>query len=206
MANVLELTLFDGAGAGQSRGILPLENLHSGLLVAGEDQTALLIEPWSVEVQLANDFGLVVEVGIVTVEPILTAMGFQVGFGQDAADGAAAHVAVVGIAEDLEGQVVESPGRVGLLMILSFAAGERDDVKSFVGGKIAVAGRSGERLGGRSGREQHSVLATDPRCGDRSRGYRPPVGWSAARVARQSGRSDTATPTLAAWNAREPGR
>jgi len=50
VADVLELTLFEGAGPGQSRGILPLEDLHPGLLVARQDQTALFVKAWGIEV------------------------------------------------------------------------------------------------------------------------------------------------------------
>ena len=168
VANVLELALFDVTGAGGPRRVFALEDLHPGLLVAGKDQTALLVKAWGVEVQLANGFGLGVEVGIVTVEPVDAAMGFEIGLRQDAFDGAAAHVAVMGIAEDLEGEVVETPGGVGLLMVFGLATGECNDVESLGGGKISAVDRSVERLGGRSGRGQHSVLATDPRCGGRS--------------------------------------
>ena len=99
------------------------------------------------DVQLADVLSLGVEVGIVAVEPIVTAVGFPIGFGQDASDGAAAHVAVVGITQDLEGEVVEAPGRVGLLMIFGLATGERNDVQAFVGGKNSGGDRSGVRLG-----------------------------------------------------------
>ena len=114
MTDILELTLFDEAGSGQSRGILPLEDLHPGLFVAGKYHPALFVKTQGIAVQLANVFGLGVEVGVVTVEPIDAAMGFQVGLGQDAFNGAATHVAVVGIVEDLEGEVIETPGGVGL--------------------------------------------------------------------------------------------
>jgi hypothetical protein len=49
VADVLELTLLDGAGPGQPRGILPLEDLDPGLLVAGQDQAALLVEARGIE-------------------------------------------------------------------------------------------------------------------------------------------------------------
>jgi hypothetical protein len=36
-------------------------------------------------------------------------VGLEVGVGQDALDGAAAHVPVVGVVEDVEGEVVQRP-------------------------------------------------------------------------------------------------
>jgi hypothetical protein len=206
VADVFELTLFDKAGPSQTRGILALEDLHPGLLVAGEHQTTLVVEAWGVAVQLADGLGLGIEVGVVAVEPVLAAMGFEIGLAQDAADGAAAHVAVVGIAKDVEGEVIETPGGVGLLVVFGLATGECDDVKPFVGGKISGVVRSVVRLGGRSGRVRRSVHATDRRYGDRSRGHRRFAGWSVARVARQPGRSDNAERAIAAWSARGPER
>jgi hypothetical protein len=81
-------------------------------------------------------------------EPIDAAVWFQVGSGQDAADGAAAHVAVVGRAEDLEGEVVEGPRRIGLLVFFGLAAGQVDDVHAFSGGKTSGAGHGNRRVKG----------------------------------------------------------
>lgn len=205
VAGGLELSLFDGAGPGQSCGVLPLEDLHPGLLIAGQNQAALLVKTRGIEVQLADGFGLGVEVGVVTVEPVLAAVGFVIGFAQDAADGAATHVAVVCITQDIKGDVVKTPGRVGLLVIVGLATGEYDDVESFLGGKISGGDRSVERLGDRSTRGRHRVPATDPQCGGRSRGRQQPVGWWVARVVRPSGRSDNETPSPVAWIGRGRG-
>src|SRR5262249_7149739 len=51
VADVLELPLLGMAGSGQSRGMLTLQNLHAGLLVAANHQTSLLVQTRSVQVQ-----------------------------------------------------------------------------------------------------------------------------------------------------------
>lgn len=152
VTDVLELPLLEVAGSGGSRGILPLEDLHAGLLVAGKDQPTLLVETRGIEVQLADILGLGIEVGIVTVEPILAAMGFQIGIGEYALDGATAHVTMMSVSQNLEGQIVERPGGVGLLMFFGLATGQIDDMQAFGGGKSSGGGRSGKRLGDQRGR------------------------------------------------------
>ena len=152
VTDILELPLLEVAGSGGSRGILPLEDLHPRLLVAGKDQPTLLVETWSIEVQLADILGFGIEVRIVTVEPILAAMGFQIGIGQNTLDGAAAHLPMMNVSQNLEGQIVERPGGVGLLMFFGLATGQIDDLQTFGGGKSSGVGRSGERLGDQRGR------------------------------------------------------
>src|SRR5271156_739059 len=78
VADVLELTLLNGAGAGRPGGVLPLKDLHPRLLVTGQYQAALLVETRGVEVQLANGLRLGVEIGVVAVEPVLATMGLEI--------------------------------------------------------------------------------------------------------------------------------
>lgn len=103
VADVLELTFFEVTGFGGSSGILALQDLHSRLLITGENEAAFLVGTRRGEVELADVLGLGIKLRIVAVEPVDTAMRFQISLGQDAADGAAAHVAMVGVAENLEG-------------------------------------------------------------------------------------------------------
>ena len=79
-------------------------------------------------------------------------MGFEIGLGQDTVDRAPAHVAVTGLLENLESEIVQGPGSVGLLMLFGLTTGQRDDVQTFGGGKSSGGDRSEERLGGRPGR------------------------------------------------------
>jgi hypothetical protein len=103
VADVLELTLFEVTGLGGPSGILALQDLHSRLLITGENEAAFVVGTRRGEVELADVLGLGIKLRIVAVEPVDTAMRFQISLGQDAADGAAAHVAMVGVAENLEG-------------------------------------------------------------------------------------------------------
>lgn len=93
-------------------------------------------------------------------------MRFQIGFGQDTSNGTAAHVAVMGVAENLKRQIIESPGGIGLLVIGRLATGQCDDSQLFHGGKSGGVFRSEEHLGDRPNPVSRSVPATDPQCGD----------------------------------------
>ncbi len=64
----------------------PSEGLHTGLLIAAQDPSALLVEAWGVEVQRADVLRLGVEVWIVTVQPVDTLVRLQVDLIQDTPD------------------------------------------------------------------------------------------------------------------------
>jgi hypothetical protein len=100
-----------------------------------------------IEIQPADIVRLAIEIGIVAVEPILTAMRIQIGFGQDTSNGTAAHVAVMGFAENLKRQIIESSVGIGLLLIGRLATGQCDDSQPFLWGKSCGVGRSEEHLG-----------------------------------------------------------
>ena len=129
-----------------------LEDLHAGFFVRADDQLALLIQDGSLDVQLADVLSLDVEIGIVAVEPIDTAMGFDVGRIQDAPDGGARH-RFVGVAVDQLGrEIVEAPLTGDAIMRAGFAGGQRDDFQLFVGGKSSVADPNAEHLADQRGR------------------------------------------------------
>ena len=79
VADVFVFAFFGFARFDQDRGMFSLEDLHAGFFVGADDQLAMLIQDGSLEIQLADVLGLGVEVGIVAVEPIDAAMGFEVG-------------------------------------------------------------------------------------------------------------------------------
>lgn len=77
--------------------------MNSRFLIAGKNEAAFLVGTRCGEVELADVLGLGIKRRIVAVEPGDTAMRLQIGLGQDTTDGAAAHVAVVGVTENFEG-------------------------------------------------------------------------------------------------------
>ena len=112
-------------------------------------------------VQLADVLSLGVEIGIVTVEPIDTAMGFEVGRIQDTPDGGARH-RFVGMAVDQLGRkIVEAPLTGDAIMLAGLAGGQRDDFQLFVGGKSSAADRNAEHLAGQRDRAEENVCAKE---------------------------------------------
>jgi hypothetical protein len=159
--DVFVFASFGFARFDQDRGMFSLEDLHAGFFVGTDDQLAMLIQDGSLDIQLADVLGLGVEVGIVAVEPIDAAMGFDVGGIQDTPDGGARH-RFVGVAVDqLGGEVVEAPLTGDAIMLAGFAGGQRDDFQLFVGGKSPVADRSVEHLVGQRDRAEETVCAKE---------------------------------------------
>lgn len=146
MPDVLGFAFFKVSRESGSGGILPFEDLPPGLLITRQDQTSLFVQTRRVEVQLANVLGFGVELGIMTIEPITAEMRFEIGLGQNPLDGAATHVAVMGIPENLVSEVVESPSGVRLLMFFGLATGQIEHVQSCGGGKSSGGGRSAGHL------------------------------------------------------------
>ena len=146
--------------------MLSLEDLHAGLFVGANDQLAVLIQNGSLDVQLANVMSFGVEVGIVAVEPVDAAMGFEVGLVQDTPDRGARH-RFGGVSVDQDGgEIVEAPLTGDAIMLGCFAGRQRDDFELFVGGKSSAADRNAEHLEGQRGRVADSGFAKERRCCD----------------------------------------
>src|ERR1700722_1372371 len=204
IADVLELTLGRLAGQGRQGGVLPPEDLHPRLFIAAEHQSALLVEAWGVEVQLANVFGFGVEAGVMTVEPVNTLMGLEVGLRQDALDGATVHGPMVGLVYDGKGQFIQGPRSIRRLVVLRLAAGQREDVQLFVGGKSSGAYRGGGHLA-----VLVSLWRQNVRANGRSYGGCSPVrqrcsGSRGCRPRRRARQCDTEKRGLAEWSGRAP--
>jgi hypothetical protein len=184
----------------QNRGMLALEDLHAGFFVGANDQLALLVQAGRLDIQLADVLSFAVKVGIVTVEPVDTAMRFQVGFVQDTPDRGAMH-GVFGVAIDQDSrEVVEAPLTGNAIMLAGFAGGQRDDFQLFVGGKSSGADRSGEHLEDQQVRAEDSGFAKGPRCCDCTRTRWQPANWTADPWLPTAKSSGNGRPTLAEWN------
>jgi hypothetical protein len=179
MTDVLVLAFFGFARLDQNGGMLALEDLHAGLLVRADDQFALLIQDGSLDVQLANILSFGVEVGIVTVEPVDTAMRLEVGLVQNTPDGGPMH-RFVGVPVDQDRrEIVEAPLAGDAIMFAGFAGGQRDDFELFVGGKSSVADRNAEHLAGQRDRVGDSVFAKERRYCARNQTRWRPANWMA---------------------------
>jgi len=200
VADVFVLAFFGLAWLGQNRGVFSFEDLHAGFFVGANDHLALLIEDGSLDVQLADVLSLGVEVGIVAVEPIDTAMGFEVGRIQDTPDGGARH-RLVGVAVDQLGrEIVEAPLAGDAIMVAGFAGGQGDDFELFVGGKSSVADRNAEHLAGQRDRAEESVCATERPCCEHSRTRYRPASWTADPWLPIVRSADNERLKLAGWN------
>src|SRR5439155_17425785 len=109
MADVLKFAFLRLAGRNRLRGVLTLENLHAGLLVAADDQPSLLVQAGGIDVQPADGLGLGVEIWVVAVEPVNTLVRLEIGLVEDAPDGGAAHGLLMRVVEDSGRQVAEAP-------------------------------------------------------------------------------------------------
>src|SRR5262249_41017381 len=111
----------------------------------------------------------------------------EVGVGQDALDSAAAQVAVMGVAQDVGGEVIQRPAGGGDAHVGGLGGGQGDKLVTVLRGEKWPAGHcAGGRLG-RRGVGAGSVAATWPRCRRRSRTRWRPAGWWAGRRGRSGG-------------------
>lgn len=134
-SGVFELLFFGFAGEHEFGGRVASEDLHAGFFVAGKNEPSLLAKSGCVEIELANGAGFGDEIFVVAIEPIDALMGFEVGVAKDAMDGAAMDFFGMGFVDDGFGEVIESPARGRAVVIVGFAGGDADDVKSLRGGK-----------------------------------------------------------------------
>ena len=205
VADVLELALLRLAGLGRLRGVLALQDLHAGLLVAAEHQPPLLVQARGLQVQPADGPGLGVEVRVMAVEPVDALVGLDVGFRQDPPEGGPAQGPVVRFVDDGGGQVAEGPAGGGPVVRLGLAGGQVDDGEPVVGGKSPGADRSGGRPAGRRGRRRRSARATGRRCAGRSPAPRRSAGCWGGRGRQRAGGAGSGRPGLAGWSRRERG-
>src|SRR5271157_1167518 len=97
----------------------------------------VLVHHGSLDVQLANLLSLGVEVGVVAVEPVNTPVRFQVGFFKNPPDRRATHGQVMSSPVDQgSGQVIQRPPGGGTILLVGRAAGQRDHIEPYRGGKL----------------------------------------------------------------------
>jgi len=131
--------------------VLAAKNLHAGLLIAADQQAALLVLTQRLEVELANVLSLGIEVGIVAVEPIDALVRLEVRRVENAPDGGAADGLAMGLVDNGQREIIKAPARGWLVMRVRLAGSQGDDVQSFVGGKSSAGDRSVGRLAGQRG-------------------------------------------------------
>jgi hypothetical protein len=71
--------------------VLALQNLHAGLFIAADDHASLFKETQRIEIQGTEVMGFGLKVGVVAVQPIHTAVGFEVCLLQNVPDTGATH-------------------------------------------------------------------------------------------------------------------
>src|SRR6476620_1442585 len=135
VADVFKLLLLRMAGPGWLRGILALQDLHAGLLIAADHQASLLVQTGSIQVQPADGLSLGIEIRVMAVEPVDAFVRLDVCSVEDTPDGGPAHGSVAGLVDDGGRQVIQVPTCSRLVMLLGLAGGQADDGREFVGGK-----------------------------------------------------------------------
>src|SRR6266404_557844 len=200
MANVFLLAFLRFARLRQLRGIFALQNLHAGLFVRADQQTSLLVKTWCVDVQLANLPRLGLEIGVMAVEPIDTAMRFEVGVVQDAPDRRAAHRCGVGLVDNRGSDVIQTPTRSRTVVVSGFTAGYGDDIHLCRGGKSPVADPTAGHLANQRGPVRESGCATGQQYGGRSQLRPRSASWVAGLGRRHARSADNERRGPEEWN------
>ena len=169
ISDVVLLTSLGFAGLSRLSGVGTAQCLHSRLFITANHQSTLLVHQGSLDVQLANLLSLGVEVGVMAVEPVNTPVWFQVGLVKNPPDRRPTHDQVVSSPVDQRGsQVIQRPPRGGTTLLVGRAAGQRDHIEPYRGGKTASVDPTAADLADRSIRSSGSGFATQRRCGDRN--------------------------------------
>ena len=104
--------------------VFALQNLHAGLFIRTNDHPVVSKEAEGVEVQGTDRLRFRLKVRVVAVEPIDTAMGFEVRLFQNAPDTRATHRPEATLLEG-SNQVVKAPARSWAVVRRGFPGGHR---------------------------------------------------------------------------------
>ena len=161
---IVLLTSLGLAGHSRLCGVGTAQCLHSRLFITANHQSTLLVHQRSLDVQLANLLSLGVEVGVVAVEPVNTAVRFQVGLVKNPPDRQPTHGQVMSIPVDQgRGQVIQRPPGGGTILLVGRATGQSDHIEPYRGGKSPRSTRP--RLILQTGQSVHQVAVSPHRDG-----------------------------------------
>lgn len=118
------------------------------------------------EIQLADFSSLLIEVGIMTVEPIDAAVGLEVGLFEDSPNGRTMHRLGMSFIDDIGGDVIEAPARRSDVGIFGKTRRNGDDASAVFRGKNAAAYPVAACLAGQPSRRPNTGSATRPHCAD----------------------------------------
>ena len=122
ISDVILLTSLGLAGHSRLCGVRTTQCLHPRLFITANHQSTLLVHHGSLDVQLANLLSLGVEVGVVAVEPVNTAVRFQVGLVKNPPDRRPTHGQVMSIPVDQGGsEVIQRPTGGGTTLLFGCA-------------------------------------------------------------------------------------
>src|SRR5262249_50246698 len=144
----------------------------------------VLVQSRSIQVEFTEGQRLRLERGILAVQPGAALVRLEVRLGQEALDGAATHVAVMRVLEDLEGEIVEGPVRNGHARVGRLGRDEDKNLVALLRGKKPAGDRSAGGRAAPGGGGGRSGSASGRRCPDHRRVRRRPGGWWACRVGR----------------------
>ena len=142
ISDVVLLTSLGLAGHSRLCGVRTAQCLHSRLFITANHQSTLLVHHRSLDVQLANLLSLGVEVGVVAVEPVNTAVRFQVGLVKNPPDRRPTHGQVMSSPVDQGGsEVIQRPTGGGTTLLFGCAARQIDQIEPLRGGKSSRSSR-----------------------------------------------------------------
>src|SRR5271165_4633274 len=151
------------------------------------------------------ELSLGVEVGVVAVEPVNTAVRFQVGLVKNPPDRRPTHGQVMSSPVDQGGsEVIQRPTGGGTTLLCGGAARQIDQIEPLRGGKIVAVVPTAARPGGQPIRLRGSGCATPRRCGDYSRTGQRFEGWWDGPCRRHEESAGIERPRPGEWSLLEP--
>lgn len=108
----------------------------------------MLVESWGIEIEPADRLRLGLEIGVMTVQPVDTLVGFEVGPVENAPNGSETDGPVMSFIDDAGRQIRETPARGRAVMFFGLAGSQVDDGKTLVRGKKSGVARSEVRPAG----------------------------------------------------------
>jgi hypothetical protein len=107
-----------------------LENLHARLLVHTDDQASLFVKAQGVPLQGTEVSGLGLERRIMAIQPVDTAMRFEVGLVEHPPEGGAVHRPGPGVGVENRRHVIKAPARGWIVMVCRSTRRERQNINA----------------------------------------------------------------------------
>src|SRR5580700_9855863 len=204
VADVFVITAFVATRPGRTGRPRPFQGQNACLFIDTHDQLALLVQARSIQVQPTDVQNLTLEFRIVAVQPVTAFVGTKLAIAQRAPNGTSTHVAVMGVAENVEGEIVQRPARRGQADIGRLRRRQTEKFMAVLRGKKRAVGRSVAGLAVRPSAGVGSADATWRPYRRRSRVHWQHDRCGAYPIRHSAGPVERERPRPGAWNASAP--